>query len=85
MLKSSVILFIITIIAGCTTIKTVYVPVYPEISESITFDCKPLDTITKGDGKTLAPWILDTVTKYKECASSKKAVVQIITNKEVTK
>ena len=76
----SFILGLSLLLTSCSTVQTVYVPTYPEIPADLLVSCKELKLIEKGDGKTLAPWVIDTVTKYKECSASKQALVEIIKN-----
>ena len=65
--------------------KTVYIPTYLDIPEELMFDCSSPNIIEKGDGNTLAPWILDTLSKNKECSDSKKAIVEIIKKQKENK
>ena len=77
MLKYTTIMTLL-LVTGCTSIEPVYVPTYPNIPKDLLEPCKELNEITKGDGKTLAPWIVETVTKYKECSNNKQALVEIV-------
>lgn len=78
MLKTSVISLVI-LLTGCTSTQLVYVPTYPNIPQELLEPCRELNTLDQGDGKTITTWMVDTISKYKECSSSKKALTDIVT------
>lgn len=84
MLKNKIATLFLILLPGCSILPTkqekIYVPVYPTIPTELLKDCKRLEPLSGGDGKTISLWITDAISSNKECAASKKAIVNIITS-----
>ena len=48
------------------------------VDPSLTQECPPLSLLADGDGPTVFRWILATVDAYRDCADTKKHLVEAV-------